>query len=140
MKKFVKLSVVLSALALPMSALADSLTIVNNTNAYITSTVNPGTSGSLCSSSMPGGYGITPPHSTKSIPSLAVVAACGFSHQHDCKADIHLSNDCSGPAIGRAMFDTSKGILEAGSNDTNYHITYSGFTATIDPISAVASR
>ncbi len=140
MKKFVKLSALLGVLVLPMSALADSLTIVNNTDSYITSTVNPDTKGSICSSTMPGGYGITPPHSAKSIPSLAVMAACGISHQHDCKADIHLSSDCSGAAIGRALFDTSKGILEAGTNDVKYRITYSGFTATIDPISAVASR
>lgn len=136
MKKFVKLSALLGALVLPAGAFADSLTIVNNTDFYITSTVN----GSICSATMPGGYGITPPHSTKSIPSLAVIAACGLSHQHDCKADIHLSNDCSGPAVGSAIFDTSKGILQAGANDAKYRITYSGFTATIDTLGSIASR
>lgn len=131
MKKMIGFTSVLACLALPVSAFADALTLTNNTNFTITSTINP-SSGGICSSSMPGGLGITPPHSTKTIPALAVMAACGISHQHDCQAAIHMTADCTGPAVAIVNFDTSKGIMSVQPIDTNYKITGTGFTAVVD--------
>lgn len=131
MKRIIGLTSVLACLALPVSALADALTITNNTNFTVTSTINPA-SGGICSSSMPGGLGVTPPHTTKTIPALAVMAACGISHQHDCQAAIHMTPDCSGPAVAMVNFDTSKGIMSVQLIDTSYKVSASGFTAVVD--------
>lgn len=142
MKKIATLTAIVSALTIPMSALAgsDALTLTNKTDFPITSLINKDILGGACSSSPPlGKLGVIEKGQTNNIDIRLVKAACSL-HQSNCTAEIHFSENCGGDAVGVVTLNTSTGIQSVQMINTQYKIEFAGFTATISPRDAVASR
>lgn len=113
------------SIALPFSANA-TLTIINNTSQDSTSIINNG----ACSSSLPGG--ITRAHSINVVPDIIINSACFFT-PHNCKADIYMTNNCSGLKISTATFDTTIGITSVTPAIGGYQIVRNGpFSITMN--------
>lgn len=115
------------SIALPLSANAN-LTIINNTSQDSTSIINNG----ACSNTLPGGIGITRAHSVNVIPDIIITSACFFT-PHNCKADIYMTNNCSGLRISSATFDTTTGITSVTPAIGGYQIVQNGpFSITMN--------
>jgi hypothetical protein len=104
-----------SLLAMPMTANAD-LTIVNNTDSDSTCIVNDG----MCSNEL-GDQGITHAHTSNLILQIELYIACG-SNTSNCKADVYMSSNCSGPKVGTVILDINQGISQLTSTGA-YKIT-----------------
>lgn len=124
MKKFVVGLAVLGTL--PLMVNAADLTIVNNTNRDSTSIIN----GGACSTIL-GAHGITRAHSTNVVPSSVVTFAC-LANRSNCKADVYMTANCTGPVVATAYFDTKSGIKVVTLHDNSYTVTGGGFQVTID--------
>jgi len=107
---------------------AAPLLIINNTDKSSTSTLNHG----KCSSALPFGYGVTPPHSRKEIPEMILGMAC-IGHSSDCTADIYMTLDCSGPKVGTVVLNTTTGIVSVTNENPNYILKGQGFIIQADP-------
>jgi hypothetical protein len=127
-KKITRQAIVGTGLGLlltPMLALAAEVTIHNNTDQPSTSIINNG----ICSSYLPGGIGVTQPHSVNTIPSVTVYSAC-WADRDNCKADIYMTSDCSGPLIGKVTLSVSEGVKDIVVYG-DYSISGNGFDITV---------
>ncbi|VVC75876.1 hypothetical protein AQUSIP_11770 [Aquicella siphonis] len=133
-KKIISIGVLAAGLcSVPLAAQA-GLTIVNNTDKDSTSIINDG----MCSSSLSGG--ITKAHSTNKVSDIIIGFAC-YGHASDCKADVYMTDNCSGDKVATVMFDTKKGIYDIKNVDTTkFKISGSGFTVNLDSGSALAVK
>lgn len=111
--------------ATALSYAANGLTIVNNTDEDSTSIINDG----MCSNKLTGG--VTKAHSTNVVSGTIVSLAC-FGHASDCKAEVYMTNDCSGDKIATVMFDTKTGIKSVAMNTNQYQVSGSGFNIQLD--------
>lgn len=102
-------------LSLNTYAVSD-LVVVNQTDLDSTARIN----GGLCSSVLSGG--ITSAHSTNTIPANVVGMAC-FLTPHNCAAEVYMSDDCSGVAIGMVIFDKNNGVQSISNTAANYAIS-----------------
>lgn len=101
LKKGVLLSVALAILP-AMTVHAAALVTKNNT-AY-TSTVK--INSAVCVGLLPPGLRVvTKPGETTTVQQDDVNKLCGGKARHVCVADIHLTENCSDKAIGKATFD-----------------------------------
>lgn len=105
---------------------ASDLTIVNNTNNDSTSIINNG----ICSNTLSGG--VTKAHSTNVVKKTVIGLAC-LGHASNCKADVYMTNNCSGNKVASVVFDTGSGIKSITMNSNNFHISGSGFRIQLDP-------
>ena len=109
---------------------AHDLTTINNTDFSSTAYINHRS----CSSSIPGGDGVTAPHSTKTIAGFLVGLAC-LGNSSSCSADIFLDNDCKGTPIATVILDTNSGVKSIQMLSSEYQITSSDpFTFTLAKI------
>jgi|GEM_PF-3191568 len=99
---------------LPFSSKAANLVIDNQTFFPSTSQINNQSKNAQCSKDIPD-YGITPPHTKNTIPSGIVFAAC-LANLKSCTAEVHMSNDCTGPIIATVVFDFYNGIKSIANN------------------------
>lgn len=120
------LSVGLSVCSL--SGYAQSLTIVNNTDLQSTSIINNG----ICSSQL-GNDGITQPHSTHVINDKIIALAC-FGNTNNCRADVYMTNNCSGSLIATVTFDTKIGIKAIKNYSAKYNFTNDAFNIIINSV------
>ena len=125
---FKKTSIILTLSFSFISFAYADLKITNNTNTPATSVINNGS----CSDNLPNGYGVTQPHSTNAVPDWIIKLAC-LMHTKDCKAEVHMTNNCSGPVIASVIFDTKKGVQSIQNKDVDgYVVSGSGFDINID--------
>lgn len=134
-KKIIAASII-TALSIPALAQAADLTIVNNTNQTSTSMIN----GTSCSSAL-GDIGITAPHSQSTIPSSKVNLAC-IANPTNCRADVYMTNNCTGSSVAVVIFDTKTGIKSVSMIDNSYAISAAtnSFQATISGGPALATK
>lgn len=120
---------VLSALVMAsvsMPIFASDLTIKNHTSKDSTSVMNNGP----CSNIL-GAPGITKAHTDNPVPEATIKKACIFN-KTNCKAEVHMTNDCSGPTVATVIFDINTGIKSVTmAQGTSYTVTGNGFTALI---------
>lgn len=121
MKKGLSLIVLLS---IPMISFAD-LSITNNTNLDSTSIINRG----LCSATLPTG-GVTKAHTTNKISSFNLGLAC-VRDARNCRADVYMTNNCTGGVIATVILDTKTGIKSVEMKDNSYTITYQPWVVTL---------
>lgn len=117
----------------PLMAQAGSLTVVNNTDHDSTTITNSHKPNPMCSANLPGGKGITRAHTTNVIPENTVNIAC-IKDKQNCKADVYMTNNCSGPMIATVIFDIKSGIKSVTMLNDKYNISGSGFYITIDSV------
>lgn len=110
----------LIAMSLPVIAMATPLTIVNNTNQDSTSIINNG----MCSNAL-GPSGITRAHQTNVVPDVVLQNACFFTPEN-CRADIYMTNNCTGPKVATAMFSLKRGITGITGFTPNYALVMNG--------------
>jgi hypothetical protein len=125
-KKILSAGLVVLGISFSFSAHAfianSDLTIVNDTNHDSTSIINNG----LCSTIL-GDSGVTKAHSTNVVKADILKKACYFS-QHNCQADVYMTNNCSGTKIATVFFDIATGVKGYPDVfDKSYTITASGF-------------
>lgn len=125
MLKKITLMSVIAICSMPLMAQADDLVINNTTDFFSTSVINNGS----CSTIL-GETGITKPRSVNTVSSKTVKLACLFN-QANCKADVYMTNNCTGPVIATAVLDTSKGIKSVEMKDAKFKVGYAGFNITI---------
>lgn len=107
---------------------AQALTIVNNSNSPSTSIINNG----ICSSQL-GSDGVTQPHTTHVVNDKIIALAC-FANPSNCKADVYMTNNCSGPLVATAVFDTKNGMKSIKNFSDKYKFTIGAFNIIIDPV------
>jgi hypothetical protein len=125
LSKKIKWMTALAILSTPLLAQAGDLSITNNTDLPSTSIIN----GGLCSNILPGGAGITQPHSTNVVPQAIMNAAC-WVNRDNCTADIYLTDNCTGDKEGRVVISTTSGIKSI-TVDGKYSLKGSGFNITL---------
>ena len=130
--KFISSLVLLTALSSPVVASAlsigNSLTIRNHTNHDSTSIINDG----RCSVDVLHEGGVTRKHTDKTIPAAALLAAC-LGHFSDCKADVYMTDNCTGAKVAVVHFSIYTGIIQPiVTLDPSYIMTGTGFEAQID--------
>lgn len=114
--------------SLPLFAYgANALTIKNNTGQDSTAVINNGG----CSANLMGEAGITRAHQERTIESFYVWYAC-YANPHNCKADVYMTSDCSGPRIATVLFDTDTGIKNISMLSNNYAFIGNGFRVEIN--------
>ena len=110
--------IVFSLIAMSMAPLstfaADNLVIWNDTNSDATFKINQGD----CSASILGKDGLVKSQNWSSVDIGAVTSLCGESAT-SCVVDIYMTGDCSGPIVGTATMDTTKGISAVDSKKVN---------------------
>lgn len=116
-----------ASLTLPVLSHANALTIRNNTNFDSTSKINDGP----CSSSILGAKGVTKAHSTNVISDKMILLAC-YANRSNCKADVFMTNNCSGPQIATVVFDVNTGVKSVSMQSNNYTISAQGFSITLN--------
>ena len=107
-RKITFTSLLTVGICLPLLAQAD-LTLNNNTKQDSTSRIN----GGLCTSSIPVlvklGIGIAKAGTSITIKTPELKVAC-FANETNCRADVYMTADCSGPIISTAILDASSGL------------------------------
>lgn len=126
MKK--KLFISLLSLTIPIISIADPLTIINTTNQDSTSVLN----GGPCSDIL-GEKGITRAHRTNVVDEdIIKKKACKFN-KINCKTEVHMTNNCSGPVVAIVILDVNTGIKSVQVDPAQgYNITGNRFTALIE--------
>jgi len=116
------------SIAVTSIAVAGDLTIINNTNHDSTSVIN----GGACSNLL-GSEGVTKAHSSNVVPEKIINKACMFN-RINCRAEVHMTNDCSGPVVAIVTFDVRTGIKNVTlvNQSEGYIASGSGFTASIE--------
>lgn len=127
----VKKTIITSLLAMSVSSVsifaqAANLTIINNTGQDSTSYIN---NSPLCSSYIPNGT--TKAHSTNVIPESTISAAC-MVDTVNCKADVYMTNNCTGPVVATIIFDINQGIKGIIPRSPIYKFSGGGFTIHVD--------
>ena len=103
--------------------------VINNTDKFSTSRINDG----MCSSGLPSN-GKTEPHKVNRIPELVAKLACG-DLPNNCKADVYLTEDCSGPILSSVIFDIDTGVKSASpSGIPGYDVTFGGFGFSLNQV------
>lgn len=115
-KKYLASLLIIGTINLPLSTYAGNLIVSNNTNQDSTSIINHG----ACSNTLPGGIGITHAHQTNSVPETILKLAC-LTNTTNCQADVYMTSNCTGPAIGTVTLNVSTGITGV------YNIPGSGY-------------
>ncbi len=100
-KKILFQSMMVFGISATMSLAYADLIIHNRTSTDSTSVMNDG----MCSSSILGPGGITPAGQDNDVSDWELEAACA-GNQSNCKADVYMSDDCSGPIIATAIINT----------------------------------
>jgi hypothetical protein len=118
--------ILISSLILSTTAHAD-LTIVNNTDFDSTCVVNDG----MCSNEL-GDSGITHAHTSNLIEQIQLYIACGISTSN-CKADVYMTPDCSGPVVGTVILDLNDGISQVTATGPYKLTAINPFEIHIDP-------
>ena len=108
-------------LSLPLFAHAE-LVIKNNTKEFSTSRINDG----YCSSEILGDDGVTKPGDTKKVDNGRLFFACR-DNLEDCKADVYMTNNCTGDLITTVIFSFWTGIKSATPPKNGYSISFNGF-------------
>ncbi|MHB1947317.1 MAG: hypothetical protein ACYCQI_04290 [Gammaproteobacteria bacterium] len=130
-----KKSIILcAALLLPtMAAQAAVLVTTNNTAQPSTVKINSG----VCVGTLPAPMGVvTPPHGgVTRVQQDSVNLLCGGKAKHVCVADIHMTTNCSDPAIATAVFnlDTFSITSVAMRAGVPYRIDAAGTNVVINP-------
>lgn len=86
-------------------AFAVGLTIHNTTNEPSTCKTAKG-----CSSDLLGAVGVTPAHSSRPYSDAKIRIACK-DQLENCKADVYMSSNCTGPVVASATFALHGGLL-----------------------------
>jgi len=107
------------------AAQAADLTISNQTQHDSTCVINDG----ACSTIL-GESGVTHPHQTNVISSNKIKFAC-LLNRSNCKADVYMTANCTGPKIATVIFDTNSGIKTTTMYDNSYAINHEAFTITL---------
>jgi hypothetical protein len=128
MKKKVLTSLVIVSVSMPLLAMAADLTIINNTNQDSTSIIN----GGPCSNIL-GASGVTRAHTTTVVPEYVIKRACIFN-KSNCQADVHMTDNCSGPTIAKVVFDVNSGIKSVTPVNTSlgYSVSGNSYAASIN--------
>lgn len=119
------LTIGIAAISMQANA-GQSLTIVNHTNQDSTSIINNG----LCSTAF-GSDGVTSAQTTHVINDKLIALAC-FANSSNCKADIYMTNNCSGPIVATAIFDTKTGMKSISVFGDTYAFIMGAFDLTIN--------
>ena len=109
----------------PLTVSANALTITNNTKLDSTCIINDG----VCSTIL-GEGGITRAGHTNVIAESKMKLACIF-HLSNCKADVYMTDNCTGPKVATVMMDLSTGIKSIDIFDNRYQANFSGFTVSV---------
>lgn len=109
------------------AALANDLVIQNNTNYYSSSVIN----GGMCSSNIPGGSGVTAPHSRNVVKDFIMRTAC-FQNSSNCQADVYMTNNCTGQIIATVFYDVNNGIKSITVKDSSYFVNSSAYYVEIN--------
>lgn len=111
----------------PLTANAGDLIVNNHTDYDSTSIINNGS----CSTIL-GEMGISRKHTDHNVvPDSKVRFAC-FLNKKNCKADVYMSANCTGPKIATVLFDVDTGIKSIQMLDPKFQIIGSGFTTTME--------
>lgn len=126
-KKTAQIAASIIIAALPFTASAAGLTIDNQTDFDSTSVLNNG----ACSTIL-GSDGITKAHTRKTVSESKIRLAC-IGHWSNCKAEVYMSNNCTGPVVATAYFDTKTGLKKETiqNHSDKFVIDGEGFTAII---------
>jgi hypothetical protein len=133
-KKTIATTLFTLGLSLPLFAHAE-LVIDNDTNQPSTSIINSG----FCSTTILGDDGITPAKTKKTIPDWQIDLAC-IGDTDNCRADVYMTNDCTGDVITSVIFSTSTGIKSVTTPINGYTITYSAFYVKLSGGPSVVSK
>jgi len=118
------------ALATPFIAYASQqkiwVEVINNTNEDSTAIINDHT----CSTTL-GIKGITKAHSINFVDIITGVFACSETPDSPCKADVYMTNDCSGDKIATLFYERNVGIVSVQPHGS-YKVAGSGYVVTID--------
>lgn len=123
-KKIVGLTIT-AIISLPMLSFAGDLTLVNDTNRDSTCVINNGACSTILGSS-----GVTKAHTTNTVAESKINLAC-ILNRSNCKADVYMTDNCSGPIVGTVILDTKTGIKSVQMHDASYTITGSAFSVTL---------
>jgi len=135
LNKLISMCVLSAGLLSPVLASAGplfgpSLFVTNNTKFDSTSIINDG----LCSSKVLGPKsGVTKAGEQRHEVTGGQLALACFKNHQNCKADIYMTDNCTGKKISSVVFSTSTGIKSFTTDDPSYRLTASGFFAQIDP-------
>lgn len=105
------------------------LMIRNKTQCYSTLVTNHG----ACSTILGSDIGVANPNSDHPVAGKYVRIAC-MLNQHNCTADLYLTNNCKGPAVATVTFDIDTGIKTVQNHNSDFNVTVSStapFDATI---------
>lgn len=135
MKKIITALLTLGLTSFTVCAMANDLSIKNNTDFNATSRINDG----LCSNTLGDPYGTTYAHSSNTVPDNIIQFACTMNDgdPSNCKAEIYMTNDCNdsdpnAKPIGVVMFDINNGITSISMNPgTHFTVSGSGFDITL---------
>jgi len=115
---------------------AKSLIVTNNTDETSAIKIASGHYKGKCSSSfkVPGVLGYTKPHGTSSTPWGGIKMLCRDSGA-ECSAEIHMTEDCSDPAVAQASLTLSSGIIhDVTEISDKYRISVQPYAFSIDPV------
>lgn len=112
---------------IPLQASAGDLVVNNRTDFDSTSIINNG----ACSDKL-GSVGISRAHTEHNVvPDAKVRFACKINTKN-CKAEVKITNNCSGPTIATVFFDVDGGIKQpVTTSDPRFDIIGSGFEITL---------
>ena len=113
-KNWVALSILTISVTPIVAFAADNLEIWNNTTSDISFKINQGD----CSATILGKDGLVKAQNWNSVDIGAVTSLCG-NNATNCVVDLYTTGDCSGPIVGSATMDTSKGISAVDSKKVN---------------------
>ncbi|RDI46058.1 hypothetical protein [Aquicella lusitana] len=132
-KKTILKGLLAIGIGIPAFAQAADLVITNNTNQDSTVIANKG----ACSYPALGEVGITRAHKSNTVPESKLKLAC-MANKSDCKADVYMTSNCSGPIIATASFEVvtkdgkpGQGLKSIQIKDSAYAVTGGGFNITI---------
>jgi hypothetical protein len=129
-RKSITLAVAAICATMSLQALAGDLIINNRTDLDSTSVIN----GGACSTKL-GEIGIARAHTENNVvPDSKVRLAC-FFNKRNCKAEVHLTANCTGPIIATVYFDVDAGIKPIKPEDiydNSYNIVGAGFSISLE--------
>lgn len=112
---------------IPLQVSAGDLIINNRSDYDSTSIINNG----ACSNIL-GEVGIARKHTEHNVvPDAKIRFACKMDSKN-CRADVKISNNCTGPKVASVLFDVDTGIKQpVTSLDPRFEIIGSGFEITV---------
>ncbi|MBA3660554.1 MAG: hypothetical protein H0W64_02385 [Gammaproteobacteria bacterium] len=132
LKKTLLSTLLIASLCVPVFAHAGDLIIVNNTDKDSTSVINKG----YCSTTIMGKDGITKARTTKIVKDLQLRMAC-MKNLDNCKADVYMTNDCTGPIAATVTLSVKTGIKQVGiAKDVPYKVTWTAFSIRVEQLAS----